>query len=116
MRVSRSAYHDYRSGTSHVVSDRKAALGERVKAIFDRHRRRYGARRIAAELNAEGVSAGRYLVRSQMKRHGLRAIQPKRFVPPTTDSRHGATPSPNLLLDEQNTPRKCSEPRNESGS
>ncbi len=40
-----------------------------------------------------------------MKRLGLRAICPKRFVPQTTDSRHGVTTSPNLLLDERNGPR-----------
>jgi transposase InsO family protein len=106
MRVSRSAYNDHRSGKSHLVSDSKAALGERVEAVFYRHRRRYGTRRIAAELRAEGVGAGRCAVRSQMKRLGLRAIQPKRFVPHTTDSGHGAPPSPNLLLDERNAPRQ----------
>lgn len=87
MGVSRSAYHDYRASRSHVVSPEKADLGERVRAVFDEHRRRYGSRRIAAELRAEGVSAGRRSVRSQMLRLGLRAIQPKRFVPRTTDSR-----------------------------
>jgi transposase InsO family protein len=107
MRVSESAYHDHRSGKSYVVSAAKAVLGERVEAVFYRHRRRYGTRRIAAELTAEGVSrAGRCGVRSQMRRLGLRAIAPKRFVPHTTDSRHGAPPSPNLLLDARNAPRQ----------
>jgi putative transposase len=109
MRVSRSAYDAYRRGKSHVISASKAAVGEQVRSVFYRHRRRYGSRRIAAELAAEGVCAGRHLVRSQMKRQGLRAIRPKRFVPQTTDSRHGATPSPNLLLDEANAPRRPSE-------
>jgi putative transposase len=106
MRVSESAYHAYRGGKSHVVSSEKAAVGERVRAVFYRHRRRYGARRIAAELRAEGERAGRSLVRSQMRRLGLRAIRPKRFVPRTTDSRRTTRPSPNLLLDEQHAPRK----------
>jgi len=105
LRVSRSAYHDYRVGKSHVVSPRQAALGERVRAIFDEHRRRYGARRIAAELKAEGVRAGRYSVRSQMRRRGLRAIQPRSVVPRTTDSRHTAQISPNLLLGREDAPR-----------
>ncbi len=63
MRVSRSAYHAYQNGKSYAVSTSKAALGERVEAIFYRHRRRYGTRRIAAELTAEGVGAGRCAVR-----------------------------------------------------
>jgi hypothetical protein len=32
-----------------------------------------------------------------MQAQGLRAIQPRRFVPRTTDSRHGRRMSPNLL-------------------
>jgi transposase InsO family protein len=106
MRVSRSAYHDYQSGNSYVVNALKAALGERVKAVFYRHRRRYGSRRIVAESKAEGVSVGRCVVRSQIKRLGLRAIAPRPFVPRTTDSRHTAQISPNLWLDEQNMARQ----------
>ena len=107
--MSRSAYHDYRRSRSHVLSARQAALSERVKAIFDDHRRRYGTRRIAAELKAEGTGAGRCAVRSQMKRMGLRAIAPRRFTPRTTDARHGQQASPNLLLDNGNAPCKPGE-------
>ena len=39
-----------------------------------------------------------------MRRQALRAIAPRRFVPRTTDSRHGGAPSPNLLLDATNAP------------
>ena len=35
-----------------------------------------------------------------MKQAGLRAIQPKSFVPRTTDSRHGKGFWPNLLLNQ----------------
>ena len=45
------------------------------------------------------------MVRAQMRKFGLRAIQPKRFVPQTTDARHTVAPSPNLLLDERNAPQ-----------
>ena len=80
-----------------------------MRAIFYEHRRRYGARRIAVQMKAEGVRAGRRLVRSQMKRLGLRAIQPRSFVPHTTDSRHTVAPSPNLLLGGRNAPDKLRE-------
>ncbi len=106
MRVSGSAYHAYQSGKSYVVSAKKAVLGERVKSVFYQHRRRYGARRIVAELAAEGIIAGRHLVRSQMTRLGLRAIAPRSFVPRTTDSRHTAQVSPNLLLAPENAPQE----------
>ena len=34
-----------------------------------------------------------------MQKAGLRAIQPRSFIPRTTDSRHGGPFSPSLLLD-----------------
>jgi putative transposase len=105
MGVSRSAYHAYRSGKSYVLSSQKAAVGERVSEVFYAHRRRYGARRIAAQLKDEGIRAGRWLVRSQMQRLNLRAIAPHRFCPRTTDSRHSAQASPNLLLEAGNAPQ-----------
>ena len=91
------------------MSPHKAAVAERVKVEFDRHRRRYGARRLAAELKAQGVQVGRFQVRAVMRREGLRAIGPRRFTPRTTDSRHAAQPSPNLLLDRENAPQQPGE-------
>ncbi len=105
MEVSPSAYHAYARGTSHILSAKKTEVGERVSEIFFAHRRRYGARRIAAQLKAEGVKAGRFSVRSQMRRLGLRAIGPRRFRPQTTDSRHNMQASPNLLRDAENAAR-----------
>jgi transposase InsO family protein len=104
MRVSVSAYHAYAGGKTYVLSPRKVALAAQVKEIFYLHRRRYGARRIAAELKAQGERAGRCAVRALMQRQELTAIRPRSFVPRTTDSRHGVTSSQNLLLDEKNAP------------
>ena len=107
--VSKSAYHAFARGASQTPSAKKAALGERVKDVFDRHRRRYGTRRVAAQLKAEGVGAGRFAVRAQMRRLGLQAIAPRRFRPQTTDSRHSVLASPNLLLEAANEPQKPGE-------
>jgi putative transposase len=78
-------------------------LAPRVSEVFWRHSRRYGSRRIAAELQAQskiaGERIGRRRVRRLMRELELRAIQPRRFVPRTTDSRHGRRMSPNLLLE-----------------
>ena len=106
MRVSTSAYHAYTSGKSYVLSRAKTALAAQVEDIFYLHRRRYGSRRITAELKARGSPVGRFQVRALMRRRSLRAIASRRFVPHTTDSRHAVAPSPNLLLDEKNAPRK----------
>lgn len=105
MRVSTSAYHAFASGTSYVLSAAKATLARQVEEVFYLHRRRYGSRRIHAELKAREIRIGRFAVRSLMRRQSLRAIAPRRFTPRTTGSRHGVTASPNLLLDKENTAR-----------
>lgn len=106
MRVLMSAYHAYASGKTYVLSSRRATLAAQVKETFYLHRRRYGARRIAAHLKVQGHRAGRCAVRRLMQRQGLQAIRPRSFVPRTTDSRHGIAPAPNLLLDARNAPQK----------
>src|SRR5690349_12178786 len=76
-------------------------LAKAVKEIFWRHRRRYGSRRIHAELKAEGKTIGRHKVRRLMKEEGLQVLSSKSFVPQTTDSRHFLRMSPNLLKDRR---------------
>lgn len=65
---------------------------------FAQHQRRYGTRRLRAELRAQGYAVGRYRLRGVLRRHGLRALQPRRFTPRTTDSTHGHRCAPNHLL------------------
>lgn len=69
-----------------------------IAQIFHRHRRRYGARRIAAELRQRGISCGRSRAEKLLKIAGLSAIQPKSFKPRTTESRHTLGYNENLLL------------------
>ena len=74
-------------------------LTPQVTAAFWRHARRYGSRRLTAELQAAQVAIGRRRVRRIMQAEQLRAMQPKSYVPRTTNSRHGGRMSPNLLTD-----------------
>ena len=67
---------------------------------FQQHRRRYGVRRLVVELKEKGINIGSYQVRQVMQKNGLKAIQPRSFVPRTTDSRHPYPISPNLLLEQ----------------
>jgi len=76
-------------------------LAPLVRVIFKRHLRRYGARRITEELKEMGHSCDRRKVSKVMKTLKSKAIQPKSFVPKTTDSRHRLGYSPNLLLDAE---------------
>ncbi|MBD0299552.1 MAG: IS3 family transposase [Nitrososphaera sp.] len=66
---------------------------------FQEHRRRYGVRRLVAELKAEGRQIGKHRVQGVLRHNGLKAIQPRSFVPRTTQSRHPYPISPNLLLE-----------------
>ncbi|WP_081469339.1 IS3 family transposase [Runella slithyformis] len=54
------------------------------KKLFSGHKRRYGSRRIVAELKAKGKTIGRRCVKKQMQKLVLQAIRPRRFVPKTT--------------------------------
>ena len=91
--VSRSGYYDWRDRPA-----RQDQLAPKVSEVFWQNSRRYGSRRITAELRDQTV-VGRHRVRRLMHEQGLQAIQPRRFVPRTTDSRHGKRMSPNLLLE-----------------
>jgi transposase InsO family protein len=93
-----SAFYAWKRGESHVLSEAKKARAVQVKAVFDAHRRRYGARRVSKELQAQQISVGRHQAGSLMRQQGLKAIQPKSFVPKTTDSNHKLGRSPNRLL------------------
>lgn len=75
-------------------------IEEQVVKAFTAHRRRYGIRRLLPELQAQGLTIGHYKVRGILRRHGLKAIQPRSFVPRTTDSRHPYEISPNLLQEQ----------------
>ena len=97
--VSRSAYYAWRDGEPSGRERREAVLTPLVRAAFWKHRRRYGARRIAAELADLGEACSPRRVARMLKTQELRAIQPKSFVPKTTDSRHHWGYSPNLILD-----------------
>lgn len=70
-----------------------------VTATFLRHRRRYGKRRIVADLGHRGIAIGHERVAKLLKIAGLKAIQPKSFKPRTTESRHSLGYNDNLLLD-----------------
>ena len=71
-----------------------------VVAAFADHAARYGTRRLQHELRAQGHRLGRHRIACMLRRHGLRAQQPRAFVPQTTDSGHGRRVAPNRLLDQ----------------
>src|SRR5207237_7877452 len=86
--VSRAGFYAWRRETESVRAQRDRELMPLVRDVFWHHKRRYGARRIAVELNSQGQPCGVDRVAKLLKIQGLRAIKPKSFVPRTNDSRH----------------------------
>ena len=68
-----------------------------VRKEFGRHSARCGARRLRAELHAQGHLVGRWCIRRTLAA-GLRAQPPRSFVPRTTDSDPNVRAAPNRLL------------------
>jgi transposase InsO family protein len=95
LEVPRSSYYHAAEPTATQLSDHE--IGEVIEEIFKRHRRRYGYRRIWEELSDKSIVCAADRVRRIMKERRLRAIQPKTYVPRTSDGR-ADKPSPNLLL------------------
>ena len=91
----RSSYYHAAEPTATQLSDQE--IGEVIEEIFKRHRRRYGYRRIWEELSDKSIVCAADRVRRIMKERGLKAIQPKTYVPKTSDGR-ADRPSPNLLI------------------
>lgn len=99
LEVSRSAFYDWKNARPNRYQQQDEDLGPLIQDIFHRHRRRYGARRIACELQQQGVSCSRNKVRKIMEKMSLVAIQPKSFKPRTTESKHTLGYNENLLLE-----------------
>ena len=86
--------------TTGAVGKPAPAWKTKMMAVFDLHKSRYGTRRLQVELREEGHRIGRQVLRTGLRRHGRKALQPKSFVPRTTDWTHGLRCAPNLLLDQ----------------
>jgi transposase InsO family protein len=99
LEVSRSAYHAWKTKEASSREVQDAELSPLIRDIFWKHKRRYGARRIAKDLIEIGCPCDVKRVGKLMRNQHLVAIQPKSFVPKTTDSRHTLGYSPNLLLE-----------------
>ena len=97
MQVSRSSFYTYQAGETYVQNDTRKDRSVLVKEMFNKHQKRYGSRRIMKSLQYQNVPIGRYQVRSLMKEQGLKALQPKSFVPKTTNSKHRLGYAPNVL-------------------
>ena len=95
--VSRSCYYAYRKQGELTERSVQKQIEALVVEAFRLHKHRYGIRRLVPELSDQGLKIGHYRVRRILHQNGLKAIQPRSFVPRTTDSRHPYPISPNRL-------------------
>lgn len=99
LEVSRSAFYDWKNAPPNLYQQQDQLLQPMIQDIFCQHKRRYGARRIAIEIQSQNISCSRLKARKNMEKMGLVAIQPKSFKPRTTESKHTLGYNENLLLE-----------------
>lgn len=97
MQISRSSFYEWSNKRTYQIKAKNSMMEQKVVAVFKAHKRRYGVRRIVAELGHQKVETSPYMVRKSLASNRLKAIQPRSFVPRTTDSRHPYPISPNHL-------------------
>lgn len=96
MNVSLSGYYNWRNRGQSARDQERVQLIPKVKAIQKKLRSTYGKRRIAEELQSEGISCGEHKAGTLMKLAAVQAKQKKKFKA-TTNSKHNLPVSPNLL-------------------
>lgn len=99
--VSRTSYYNFARGRSYNLEKKYSRPRHEIRMEFLRNMKRYGSRRIQASLALRQIKLGRRTVSRLMKEEGLIAIQPRSFIPRTTDSKHGKRVCENLLLGMQ---------------
>ena len=83
--VSRAGF--YRSLQERAPVEEDMEVRSEIQKIFAEHKRRYGYRRVSAELRRRGMVVNHKRVARLMQEDNLLAVQPKAFVV-TTDSDH----------------------------
>lgn len=83
--VSRAGF--YRFWREQTPTEEDMAVRSAIQAIVLEHRRRYGYRRVTAELRRQGLQVNHKRVARIMQQDNLLAVQPRAFLA-TTDSMH----------------------------
>lgn len=98
LEVSRSGYYDHLGKAERPRRQEDASLAEVVHDCFQASRQTYGTPRLRDDLRDLGHRVGRRRIGRLMRQQDLHAKQKRRFVPRTTDSRHGKAVAPPVLL------------------
>lgn len=95
--VSRQGYYAWKDRAPATATVRRERLIAQIRQAHEDSGGTYGSPRIHAELAEQEVSCCVNTVAKLMKQSGLCAIQPRRFIPQTTDSRHDNPVFENIL-------------------
>ena len=95
--VSRSGYYAWLGRPESAREKRHAELAVKIKAVHEENRKVYGSPRIFQALQFKGEKVCENTVAAVMREHEIRAKTKRKFVPRTTDSRHGQPLAENLL-------------------
>ena len=106
--VSESGYYAWLKRPPSRRDEENAVLKDRIYALWKQFRGIYGAPRIYAELQAQGIRVGRHRVARLMQQAGIQGKMPRKRRPRTTRTDPAHTPAPNLL-DRQFHASRCDE-------
>ena len=96
LEVSKTSYYEWRQWKPGPRAVSNQQLDRQIQRVFNRHKGRYGAPRIADELNDEGIPCSENRVARRLQALDLKACQAKKFKV-TTDSEHDKPVAPDLL-------------------
>jgi transposase InsO family protein len=94
--VSRSGYYRWLGRPESTRKVQNKRLNAHIKAVYKKHKGRYGSPKIADELNDNGFQVSKTSVARRMKEAGLRSIVRRRYRA-TTNSNHSHPVADNLL-------------------
>jgi putative transposase len=96
LEVSTSGYYAWCKRSRSARAQADAELTSRMNAIHERSHGTYGAPRVHAELEAEGIQVGRKRVARLMRTAGLVGVSRRKWITTTVRDRH-ARPAPDLV-------------------
>jgi transposase InsO family protein len=97
LQVSESGYYAWLSRAPSRRKQENEALSDRIKLVWSQFRGIYGAPRIHAELQAQGLCVGRHRVARLMRKAGISGKSACKRRPRTTQSDPTHPVAPNLL-------------------
>ena len=97
LEVSRSGYYAWLGRPGSARAKRRGELAAAIARVHGENRGVYGSPRVHQALLAEGGSACVNTVADVMREHEIRAKTKRKFVPRTTDARHGQPVVGNVL-------------------